>query len=123
MDNTNGDWLYYIVILVVAIITWVSSLNKKKQQAQTSSPQEMPPVSPPEVASSRRRTPPPAPKQLRWQSRFPSQATNEGERVLTAEQLVSTDETEEVWADELDLSDTNAIRKAVIYAEILNRKY
>ena len=120
MDNQIVDWLYYIVILVVTGISLVSSLNKKKKQPEILSEPELPDEmmpSPPPVRM--RKTPPPA-RKLQQSDRFMAQ---EGIRTLKPESPVVPNETETAWADSLELTDTDGLRKAVIHAEIFNRKY
>ncbi|MDR2469374.1 MAG: hypothetical protein LBD27_02690 [Tannerella sp.] len=122
MDNQIGDWLYYIVILTVVGISLVSSLNKKKKRPEIlSEPElldEMMPPSPP--VRMQRKTPPPV-RKSRLSDRL--DMAQEGIRTLTPESPAVPDEPEIAWADSLELTDTDGLRKAVIHAEIFNRKY
>jgi hypothetical protein len=123
MDNI-GDWLYYIIILAVAGISWVSNLNKKKHQEAESpipaAPREM--HVPPPPAPSRTRKKPPVPRHAEQPSKPSFLTANEGERAIKTE-WSSEEEKEVVLAEELNLTDIDTFRKAIIYAEILNRKY
>ena len=78
----------------------------------------IPPVSTPQE----RKQPPPAPKQPKRQ---PFSTLSSASTVVTGSpsETFFKPEEEHAIADELDLSDADAFRKAVIYSEILHRKY
>ena len=124
MDNNLGDWLYYIVILIAAGISFMSSLKKKQRQA-ASQPEEIEemeevlPSVPPVWERQEKKTPPPVPEPRRQRLA----TVGETLRMTSSELSPVTEEQAAGWADELHLTDTDAMRKAVICAEILNRKY
>ncbi|MDR1675926.1 MAG: hypothetical protein LBR86_05615 [Tannerella sp.] len=125
MDNHVGDWLYYIVILVVAIVSFVGNQNKKKSQGQTQPSAPAPSIEEmlPPAQTRRKKNPPPAPKPRRTFSPSISTGVEEGRRMLNEEALAFAEKIETSRVDELNLTDTDAFRKAFISAEILNRKY
>ena len=121
-----GDWIYIILMVVVAISSLFKSISKKKEQQPTQMPVPKPseqsyPVPPVPVKKSRR-MPPPMPKQSTqpYSSLFASSGTI-AESIKT--EIALMPEQESALADELDLTDAEAFRKAVIYSEIINRKY
>jgi hypothetical protein len=122
-----GNWVYIILMAVVVISSVIKSINKKKEQQQ---PQPQIPVPepmeqsfpvPPATIKKSRQMPPPAPKQKNqpYSSLFASQTIAESLQT----ELALTSQQESALADELDLTDTEAFRKAIIYSEIVNRKY
>ncbi|MDR1601524.1 MAG: hypothetical protein LBS42_03750 [Tannerella sp.] len=122
MDNF-GDWLYYIIFLVVAIVSFANSA-KKKNRSETAEPppayEQTPPVHMP-PPRARTKAPPPVPKQAKG---YVPLFQNEGQRVLeNAVSFPAEKENETSLAEKLELKNADAFRKAVIYAEILNRKY
>jgi hypothetical protein len=128
MDNHLGDWLYYIVILVVAGISMLNGMNKKKRQQQEPDSSPFPPEEillppPPVRMQQKKKTPPPVPERTRKSSFLSSRIPDEGERMFTPEPFVFNEEKDSGWMEKLDLTDTEAFRKAIIYSEILNRKY
>jgi len=120
-----GNWIYIIIMVIVAITSLLSSMNKKKGQQQTQMPDPefpeewfpAPPV-PPVPKKMNRKTPPPIPGHSRNQPYHSIPTT----QMLSVESHLTPEE-ESVLADELDLTDAEAFRKAIIYSEILNRKY
>ena len=118
-----GDWVYIILMVVVGISSLISSINKKKRQQ----PMQMPvpeypdepsfPI-PPVSTQQERKQPPPAPRHSKRTHLAPPLI----ETRLPTETFFEQDE-EIALTDELNLSDADAFRKAVIYSEILNRKY
>ena len=117
-----GNWIYIIVMVVVAISSLLRSMNKKKGQQQTQMPdsefpEEWFPV-PPAPKKKTKKTLPPIPGHIRNQP-YHSIPTS---KMLHVESNLVPEE-ESVLADELDLTDAEAFRKAIIYSEILNRKY
>ena len=119
-----GNWIYIIIMVIVAITSLLSSMNKKKGQQQTQMPDPefpeewfpTPPV-PPVPKKMNRKTPPP----------IPVHSKNKPYHSIPMSQILNTEllepEKETLLIDELDLSDAEAFRKAIIYSEILNRKY
>jgi hypothetical protein len=128
MDNF-GDWLYYIIFLVVAIVSFVNSA-KKKNRSETAVPPPPPPayeqaLPVPVLPGTKRKTPPPAPEQAKKRTGgYVPLFQNEGQRVLENEMPFPAEDTSEIpLADRLELNSADAFRKALIYSEILNRKY
>ena len=121
-----GDWIYIILMVVVGISSLFSSINKKKRQQQT----QMPSPVPPEFSFPD----PPVPKKKEKKQPFQVSGSNKHpsfDAHLTFP-TAATDSQTEVYlapeetgalAGELELTDPDAFRKAVIYAEILSRKY
>ncbi|MDR3194062.1 MAG: hypothetical protein LBT76_02055 [Tannerella sp.] len=132
MDNHVGDWLYYIVILAVAAISWLNSANKKKrrEQSQTPAPSSswpeeefLPPPPPPAPRQTKRQTPPAVPSQRRAEFRHRLfTPAEEGGRAI-ASQILYEEEPGTPLVETLELTDPDTFRKAVVYAEIMNRKY
>ncbi|MDR1332471.1 MAG: hypothetical protein LBK07_10270 [Tannerella sp.] len=128
MENT-GDWLYYIIFLVIAVISLFNSAKKKRKDEVTMPPS--PPLAheqmshvPPPPPSVRKKTPPPAPVKAKRARGYEALFTNEGRRVTENAASLPIEETNEASpAEELGLNDANAFRKAVVYSEILNRRY
>jgi len=121
-----GDWVYIILMVVVGITSLFSSINKKKRQQQTQMPSPVPPEfsypTPPVPKKKERKLPPPVPAD----SRYPSFDTHLTFPIVETDSQAETylvQEEEGALANELELTDPDAFRKAVIYAEILNRKY
>lgn len=118
-----GNIIYYIVIFVIALISWLSNSTKKKAQQQTNTPspfptQEMSPMPSSPPVKRQKTAPPPPPKHIKRQEKLQS--------TLSSKYTIDTPvmlEQEASLADELDLTDPESFRKAVIYTEILNRKY
>ncbi|MDR3269053.1 MAG: hypothetical protein LBT83_08310 [Tannerella sp.] len=131
MDKEIGGWLYYIVILAVAGISWINSMNKKKrQQAQTPSSslpeieEMLSPPPPPVRQPQKRKTPPPAPKHSRQRaSDFLFLTDKEGERSIRTSFFSEEEEGGISLSETLELTDPETFRKAIVYAEIMNRKY
>jgi len=120
-----GNWIYIILMFVVLISSVFKSFTKKKEQQQTQIPipediEEEFPV-PPVPMKKTRKLPPPIPVQKNkpYSSLFASPSVTES---MQAE-LFITPEPENTLADELDLTDPESFRKAIIYSEIINRKY
>ena len=120
-----GDWIYIILMVVVGISSFVGSINKKKRQQQSQMP--LPETSEPSYPSpyvpeqKERKQPPPVPGHskhnlLNAQSTLPTNETD-------VQTDISFMQEESTIANELELSDPDAFRRAIIYSEILNRKY
>lgn len=140
MDNL-GDWIYIVFLAIAGLSGLISSARKKKQEAEAS----MPPVESDELPDSEKgfwdmfeemQKKQAEPVSLPKQSSRPSASKQKPSRTpfLTSEsriQSLSSIETivslEEDEAFALDVSedfhDPEEIRKAIIYTEILNRKY
>jgi len=124
-----GDWIYIILMVVVGITSLFSSINKKKreQQTQMPSPESVEPTessypAPSAPKKKERKLPPPVPGHIKHQSYNTDLAFPTVETGLQTE-IYLTQEEENTLAGELELTDPDAFRKAVIYSEILNRKY
>jgi len=121
-----GDWVYIILMVVVGISSFVGSINKKKRQQQSQMP--LPETSEPEYPS------PYVPEQ-KERKQPPAVPGNYQHQPLDAHQTFPTDEIdaqtetylmqaeESSLANELELADPDAFRKAIIYSEIIKRKY
>jgi hypothetical protein len=127
MDNI-GDWLYIIFLAIVVIVSYASSIKKKNQDETVTPPppstyeQAPPPVRvPPRV---RKKASPPVPERVKQTGGYVSLFQNEGQRAMEDAVSLSEEETNErSLVDNLQLNNADDFRKAVIYAEILNRKY
>ena len=120
-----GNWVYIILMFVVLISSVFKSFTKKKEQQQTQMPvpevlEDEFPV-PPVPRKMTRKLPPPIPVQKNkpYSSRFASPSV--AESIQT--EMSFSPEQESVIADELDLTDAETFRRAIIYSEIINRKY
>ena len=120
-----GNWIYIILMFVVLISSVFKSFTKKKeqQQAQIPVPEALEEVFPfpPAPKKKTKKLPPPIPVQKRqaYSSLFAFPSVAES---LQAE-LSMNQEPENTLADELDLTDHESFRRAIIYSEIINRKY
>ena len=126
-----GDWVYIILMVVVGISSLISSANKKKRQQQMQMPTpvsdpsedyEMPYPTPSVPKKKEKLLPPPAPAQSKRQPLNAHLAYSDLD-TGTQSEILCTQEDESALANKLELSDPDTFRKAVIYAEILNRKY
>jgi hypothetical protein len=135
MDNLN-DWLY-IVLLVIAVISGLLKSVKKNKQPEEILRQPEPdldedqeywewetnPVPKPAEIEKKEKTPPPLPKQSAYIPLF-----KEGERNIHTG-VNSLNQPEDVLQEVFpllptDVSDhTEEWKKAIIYSEILKRKY
>ena len=120
-----GNWIYIILMFVVLISSVFKSFTKKKEQQQAQipvpqEPEEVFPV-PPVPKIKTKKLPPPIPVQKKqaYSSLFASPSVAESLQT----ELSMMQEPENTLADELDLSDPESFRKAIIYSEIINRKY
>jgi hypothetical protein len=133
MDNL-GDWLY-IVLLVVAGISGLLSSVKKKRQTEEVERQpdvedipefwdwETPPIP---LPAETQETLPPLKKTALYVPLF-----KEGERSIATPEadFFSDRQTEESAREDRftlsgdDFRDINDLKKAIVYSEILNRKY
>jgi len=122
-----GDWIYIILMVVVGISSLFSSINKKKSRQQTQMPLPEP-VEPSESSypapsvpkKKERKLSPPVPGHLKPQSYNTDLSVPTTD---TQAEIYLMQEEESTLAGELELTDPDAFRKAVIYSEILKRKY
>ena len=123
-----GDWVYIILMVVVGISSLFSSIGKKKRQQQTQMPlpESVEPTessypAPSAPKKKERKLLPPVPGgPIKYQSynadlAFPT--------IETQTEMFLMQEEENTLANELGLTDPDAFRKAIIYSEILKRKY
>jgi len=116
-----GDWLYYVIFFGIAIVSLINSVAKKKPVETVSPPPVYEsPAPPPAPLSVRRKTPPPTPKRSKSSDRYDALFQKEGQRVFENE---ATTDNEITTTDNWSLNDAETMRKAIIYTEILNRKY
>ena len=120
-----GDWIYIVLMVVVGIASLFKSINRKKEQQQTHIPVPKPPEqsfpTPPVPAKKSSRMPPPVPEHLRQSFSSLFESSTLAESIKT--ELALMPEQESALADELDFTDAAAFRKAIIYSEIIKRKY
>ena len=126
MDGLDS-WIYIIIMAIAAFSSLVSSINKKKREQQTQMPAPTSsdgsyPVPPPIPKRKSKKPPTLVSEQTRNQPFTSFIDPSMAKSSLDTEMALMPEE-ETVLADELDLADANALRQAVIYAEILNRKY
>lgn len=135
MDNI-GDWLYVVFIIIAAISSILSSGKKKKhskeilgQPGRTFSPPQ--PANRPAPANEvinkphprnpekkkARKTPPPPPPMFLQGDRIPQTSLQERETGTIY------NEAEPEHPSGFSLRNPDDLKKAVIYTEILNRKY
>jgi len=143
MENL-GDWLYFIIIVVIGIGSMFSSAKKKKREEQDKQQPAPPPdIVTSETASDRdfwdiltknEETFPPV---VKTYSKTKRKSVNQTPQpFLTAEseieKAIRKQNPESAFKEEeeippivsaSDFHDPDTIRKAVIYTEILNRKY
>ncbi|MDR2120461.1 MAG: hypothetical protein LBP64_06270 [Tannerella sp.] len=131
MDNFE-DWLYYIIFLVIGIVSYVGSAKKKNRDETVAPPpppaypeyEEQAPSPVPIPPGERRTSLPPVPERVKRAGGYVSLFQDEGRRVSdNTASLLSEETYEKSIADKMELNSADAFRKAVIYAEILNRKY
>jgi hypothetical protein len=122
MDNL-GDWLYIILLVVAGLSGLLSSLKKKKQQEEVLQPEAYDEFEPETDLPHREEVPKKIPRK---KLDYFSNAAQEGKRnVKTLEPDFADDTYEE---SNFNLSaetfqDMDELKKAIIYSEILNRKY
>ncbi|MDR2232153.1 MAG: hypothetical protein LBE56_03400 [Tannerella sp.] len=126
-----GNWVYIILMAVVGISSFISSVNKKKRQQQANFPVPQPaepsfPMpsfpAPPVPRRKEVKAPPPMRKKLH-NPPVVSQFTDPDDDISVGE-ITSAAPVEEIpIINTLKLNNTDDIRKAFIYAEIINRKY
>ena len=124
-----GDWIYIILMVVVGISSLFSSISKKKrgQQTQMPLPESVEPTelsypAPSIPKKKERKLPPPVPGHLKPQSYNTRLTFPDVETALQSEIYLMQEE-ESTLAGELELTDPDTFRKAVIYSEVLKRKY
>ena len=129
-----GNWIYIILMVVVAISSLFSSMNKKRRQQQVEIPepdvpetpyQEIPvpfPAPAPSSVKKIRPTSSPVTERFRHQ---PLSSLMSFPLVESSEQstISQVPDDEYVSVDDLDLTNMESVRKAVIYSEILKLKY
>ena len=124
-----GDWVYIILMVVVGISSLISSANKKKRQQQMQMPSpvsepseeyEMPYPTPSVPKKKEKILPPPVPGQSKRQP-YGAHVTYSDSGTQT--EILRSQEDENTLINELELTDPDSFRKAVIYTEILKRKY
>ena len=128
-----GNWIYIILMVVVGISSLYSSMNKKRRQQQVEIPepemsetpyQELPVPAPFPAPASMKKVRPtrsPVTEHFRHQPlsslmTFPLAESSE----QTA--ISQTPDDDFISNDDLDLTNADSLRKAIIYSEIINRK-
>ena len=126
-----GDWVYIILMVVVGISSLYSSAKKKQKQQQMQMPTpvsdpsdqyEMPDPTPSVPNKIERKQPPTFQKKMKRQP-FNTYSTIPPVETFAQIEKNLLQEEENTIASNLELTDADSFRKAVIYAEILNRKY
>jgi len=121
-----GDWIYIILMVVVGISSLVGSARKKMKQMQTQmpSPEQSDPSYPaPSIPKkTEQKQPPPAPghhKHQPFNAHFTFPVVETGEQT----EICVGQEEETTLVNDLELDVPDSFRKALIYSEIINRKY
>lgn len=128
MDNI-GDWLYVVFIIIAAASSLLSSGRKKKQSKEILGQpgKEFHPYQPPVPPAPRpeKKTPQPVarPQTKKQPSPFLQAEKNARSYMSPPPPVTSFNEPEPEPALELDFRCADDLKKAVIYSEILNRKY
>ncbi|MDL2208267.1 hypothetical protein LJB97_01450 [Parabacteroides sp. OttesenSCG-928-O15] len=151
MENI-GDWLYIILIGVAGVISVINSGKKKKAEEEAKKMQPPRDIVTPETASDRsfweiilnpeeEAQPKPQPvrtkKTAQPSPKTKTSPTRTGQPFLTGETEIERmirlqgENDSPIFAEEIytplvtseEFHEPDALRKAVIYAEILNRKY
>jgi hypothetical protein len=121
-----GDWVYIILMVVVGVSSLFGSINKKKREQQTQMPLPEP-AEPsysefPPVPKKKEKKAPLVSKQIEHQP-FNAHLTFPVDETDSQVEMFLVQEEESALIGELELTDPDAFRKAVIYSEIINRKY
>ena len=128
-----GDWIYIILMVVVGVSSLISSANKKKKQQQMQMPLPEPseiseplepwhPTTSPVPKKKEKKVPHPVQQKVTHPS-FRADLTFPTIETASQTEIYLAAEEENTFADELELTDADDFRKAVIYSEILNRRY
>jgi hypothetical protein len=116
-----GEWIYYIIMAVVVTTSLLRGLNKKKGQQQTQIPApESSWEDYPEVPVSRKKNKKSRSTVSGYVENKPYAQTKKHD---SPTEFAFSSEEENTLINELNLTDVNAFRNAIIYTEILNRKY
>ena len=137
MDNL-GDWIYIVFLIVAAVSGLFSSKNKKKRQTQVLGQPEYEPAKEEHAPSGKgfweileEVTTPPEKKEKKIKKKEIRQpnpflaAEQEIHKSKVSSSPITNFPTEEEHAllEDIEFNNTEELRKAVIYSEILNRKY
>ncbi len=150
MDNI-GDWLYIVIIAVAGLSSMLSAGKKKKQQQEAQNQKPPQDIVTPETASDRSFWDTLTQPEDEWQSKQESviiskpikkkkqpkqqkvtstpqpflKGESEIERMIRQQEklLVSPSKEEKPLVSVSDFQNPDSLKKAVIYSEILNRKY
>jgi len=124
MDDSIGNWLYLIVIIVITVVSSLGSLKKKRTAETVTSPQPVSPTEffpePPPVRKSKKKQPPAPPQKSGYTPMFQDEGQRAVENIVSFPGDLTDDATP---LKDLELDDAESFRKAIIYSEILNRKY
>lgn len=145
MDNL-GDWIYIVFLIVAAVSGLFSSKNKKKRPTQVLGQPEYDTTKEQQTPSGKgfweilEEATNERPKQKTVTSTIPEKKKNKKDTrqpnpFLSAEQNIHQSkvnptppvnfpiEEEHVLLEDIEFNNAEELRKAVIYSEILNRKY
>lgn len=123
MDNL-GDWIYIVFLIVAAVSGLFSSKNKKKRPTQVLGQPEYAPAQEEHTPSGKgfweileeATTPPPTPFLAAEQEIHKSKVSSSPITNFPTEE-------EHALLEDIEFNNAEELRKAVIYSEILNRKY
>lgn len=137
MDNL-GDWIYIVFLIVAAVSGLFSSKNKKKRPTQVLGQPEYAPAKEEHTPSGKgfweileEATTPPEKKE----KKIKKKEIRQPNPFLAAEQKIHQSkvssspitnfptEEEHALLEDIEFNNAEELRKAVIYSEILNRKY
>ncbi|RHU21624.1 hypothetical protein DXD68_23675 [Parabacteroides sp. TM07-1AC] len=137
MDNL-GDWIYIVFLIVAAVSGLFSSKNKKKRPTQVLGQPEYEPAKEEHAPSGKgfweileEATTPPEKKEKKKKKKEIRQpnpflaAEQEIHKSKVSSSPITNFPTEEEHAllEDIEFNNAEELRKAVIYSEILNRKY
>lgn len=134
MDNL-GDWIYIVFLIVAAVSGLFSSKNKKKHPTQVLGQPEYEPAQEESVPSGKgfweileEATTPPEKKKKKKEIQKPNPFLA-AEQEIHQSKISSSSimnfpiEEEHALLENIEFNNAEELRKAVIYSEILNRKY
>lgn len=128
MDNI-GDWLYVVFIIIAAASSFLSSGRKKRQSKEILGQPDkefhpyQPPVPPAPQPEKKAGEPLARPQRKKQSSPFLQAERNIRSSMPPPPPVTSFNEPEPEPAPEFDFRSADDLKKAVIYSEILNRKY
>ena len=130
MDNA-GDWLYIVFLIIAGISGLFSSKNKKKRPKQILGQPDREIVAEEENVPDKgfwevleeMQNPKPAKQPVAAPKPFLTAEKTAGKQSFDGNRLAVTPAEEENSLTDIEFDNAAELRKAVIYTEILNRKY